>query len=431
MLVLGLTSMLVLSSCTAAPGGVTAEPVPVTPAREIPDLEPVDGGADYFAGFTQGLPTDESYFPVGVWFEKVLEEPDIQKDLDNHINTYVGVTQDSTLELLNGLDSYALTNGPDGGSRGVIVSDEVDMWAGAGRGEWTGNLPGEGPICEPVETPCGYSVQEELSAGAASDGVLRYANYGKGVTFWESDDHAAIFVNEFQDLVSADNYWFTDPNICSEFEGGQMLDEPRELTQQECRRASNYGWTVNRLRSLVEPAGAIPVWAFVEVGLPFAGAGPDSINPSRIRAAVWSSIVHGARGIIYFNHSFAGHCASQHVLRDCGAELTGPVSELNAQLRELAPVLNSDTVVDAATSSAGLDLLTKRDGEDLVVVAASTGHDLQADVGIHVRCVVDGTAEVLWEDRTVTVEDGTVRDDFTDAEAVHVYRFSGNTCGWS
>lgn len=425
-----LVTMLVLSSCTST-GGFSDETVPRTDTTEVPDLQPVDGGADYFSNFTDGPPTDRSYFPVGVWIEKVLESSDIQKDQDLNINTYVGVTEDSTLELLDGLDSYALTFWPDDGSQGIIVSDEVDMWAGAGSGEWTGNFPGQGPICEPVDVSCGYSVQEDLTAQASPDGVLRYANYGKGVTFWQSDEQASVFVNRFQDLVSADNYWFTDPNICSEFEGGQMLPEPRQLTQQECRRASNYGWTVDRLRSLVQPSGSLPIWAFIEVGHPFPEPGGATITPPQIRAAVWSSIVHGARGIIYFNHSFSGHCATQHVLRDCGTELTGPVSELNAQLHELAPALNSETALDAASSPASLDLLTKRDGSDIVAIAASTGDDSQESAAIHVRCVADGDAEVLWENRTVPVEDGVIRDDFADANAVHVYRFSGNTCGWS
>ena len=44
--------------------------------------------------------------------------------------------------------------------------------------------------------------------------------------------------------------------------------------------------------------------------------------------------------------------------------------------------------------------------------------------------MADGHAEVLWEDRTVPVEDGMIRDSFADAEAVHAYRLTGNTCGW-
>ena len=40
---------------------------------------------------------------------------------------------------------------------------------------------------------------------------MRYANYGKGVIFWQSDADAAAFVNGYTDIVSADIYWYTDP----------------------------------------------------------------------------------------------------------------------------------------------------------------------------------------------------------------------------
>ena len=56
--------------------------------------------------------------------------------------------------------------------------------------------------------------------------------------------------------------------------------------------------------------------AFVELGHPFTEEDWPSITPAQARAAVWSSIIHGAQGIIYFNHSFGGPCQTQHILRD-------------------------------------------------------------------------------------------------------------------
>ena len=62
-----------------------------------------------------------------------------------------------------------------------------------------------------------------------------------------------------------------------------------------------------------------PIWGFVEVGWPFtetAAQGGRQIQPAEIQAAVWHEIIAGARGIIYFNHSFGGPEQTQHVLRD-------------------------------------------------------------------------------------------------------------------
>ena len=235
---------------------------------EAPRLQPVDGGPDYYGRFTVGLPDDPSYFPTGVWMENILDVPDLEKDRANGINTYVGITEDSIPANLEGFNAHFLATWPEEGSEGFLVSDEADMWAGPGDAAWTGKYPGHGEICDPAGSQCGYTVQRELSAAAKPDGILRYANYGKGVTFWESDEEASVFVNDFQDVVSADNYWFTDPNICSLHEGGQLLDSPRDLTPSECRLAANYGWTVDRVRSLISPASSKPVWGFVEVGHP-------------------------------------------------------------------------------------------------------------------------------------------------------------------
>ena len=59
----------------------------------------------------------------------------------------------------------------------------------------------------------------------------------------------------------------------------------------------------------------MPIWAYVELGHPL-GTNGGQITPDQAAAAVWSSLIHGARGIVYFNHSFGGSCQTQHILRD-------------------------------------------------------------------------------------------------------------------
>jgi hypothetical protein len=95
----------------------------------------------------------------------------------------------------------------------------------------------------------------------------------------------------------------------------------------------------------------------------------------------------------------------------------------------LAPVLNAETVVGGSDTDDGVDVLVKRDGSDLVVLAGSTRHD-QQDVAIRLPCAKDGAAEVLWEDRSVSLTGGILHDAFEDGEAVHAYRISGNSCGF-
>ncbi|PQZ91165.1 hypothetical protein CQ018_14085 [Arthrobacter sp. MYb227] len=406
----------------------------MTTGNEIPELgisdktmlRAPDGGSEYLEKFHFRLPSGESFFPIGVWLESIVDPADLEKDSDVGLNTYVDLTTNSNLELLSGTDSLVLASWPVPGQVGAVLADEVDMWAGPGESVWTGNWPGQGEACSPSNAKCGYSVQSQLSQSVPS-GTMRYANYGKGVTFWESDEEAGRFVNDFQDIVSADNYWFTDPDICGESQGGTLLENPRPLTESECRHPSNYGWTVERLRGLVKPAGSLPVWSFIEVGHPFTESDAPTINGSQIRSAVWSSIIHGARGIIYFNHNFSGDCPSQHVLRECGDDLRDAVRKVNSELTALSSVLNAPFLDTAVNVVGSVDASVKVYENDLYILAGvSTGNDTESQISS--RCMPDGYVEVLFEERRIPVINGSFKDEFADSNTVHIYKSAGNSC---
>jgi hypothetical protein len=390
--------------------------------RPLPEFgrpRPVDGGQGYFDQFTDSLPSDPGFFPIGVWFEGILESDHVAMDRNAGLNLYVELTANSRTSLLGPDGPYAITSGDMLGVAGRITTDEADMWGGAGNATWTGNYPGEGPICSPEGSKCGYTIMQATFEGIPPDS-LTYTNYGKGVTFWASDAEASRFINDYQDVVSADNYWFTDPNICGPSEGGQMVGG-QELSQDTCRLAANYGWTIDRLRSLIHPAGSKPVWAFVEVGHPASEDTAPTITGPQIRAAVWSSIIHGARGVVYFNHNFGGGCISQHVLRDrCGAQVRGTVTSLNALVTKLAPVLNAPFLDDVTTAAKTIDHMTKVHDGQLYIFAASTQGASQTTV-ISSDCLADGPVSVIGEARTIPVVDGSITDSFDDGNAVHIY----------
>jgi hypothetical protein len=407
--------------------GCQNPPMKVAAVNELSgNLRPVDGGAAYYGQFANPLPTTDDYFPVGVWLESIVEEANVNADLESGLNTYVNLTSDSNLSLLTGKKLYALTNEPSPLSSGVVLADEPDMWAGAGRAKWTGNWPGQGPICADGTVGCGYTLQQQLASGLAGS-TMAYANYGKGVTFWEKDAEAAVFVNDFQDVVSADNYWFTDPNICGASEGGAKTTDGRTLSTAECRLAANYGWTVDRLRSLIMPQRSKPVWAFVEVGVPFSNS-PAAITGPEVRAAVWSSIIHGARGIIYFNHSFGGDCPSPHVLRECRTDKWTTIRDLNLQLARLAPVLNAPFLDNALTHSVGVDAAVKVYGGAIYIIAGSAQAG-QQQAAFQLSCMPNAggaaAVTVLDENRTVDMNNGAFTDKFADGNAVHVYKIDG------
>jgi hypothetical protein len=397
----------------------SAAPAPV-------HLRDVDGGPNYFAKYPNSLPTDPAYFPIGVWLESLMEPTDAPKDHLVGINLYIDLTSTSDITHATNQGMRALTSNPVSAAAGRVLADEPDMWGGPGSAAWTLNWPGMGPICAPENQTCGYSVQREIRKTTTAESLV-YANYGKGVTFWETNEQAAVFINEFQDVVSADNYWFTDPYICGPSEGGAVFAAGAQLSPEKCRLAANYGWTVDRVRSLVQPALSKPVWAFVEVGHPFTEADATAISGPEIRAAVWSSLIHGARGIVYFNHNFGGPCLSQHVLREaCGDAVRPWVTDVNAQITRLAPVLNAPFLDNALANGAGVSAAVKVYGGSLYVLAGSTQAG-QQDALFQFDCLArtDATVTVLDEARTVTMSKGAFSDHFSDGNAVHLYRIDG------
>lgn len=382
-------------------------------------LRQPDGGARYFASWPRSFPVDPDFFPVGVWFESVTSPADVALDQDAGLNTYVALTANSDLPLIAARGMRVLAQWEEWGNRadapgseaiaGWLLYDEVDMVEGPKRGPAT--------------------LIDIVKKLPAQDGRIRYNNYGKGVLFWETDAEAARFVNEFQDVVSADSYWFTDNNICSQSEGGRLFNAPGSLGAATCHRAANYGATTERLRNLMQPAGIRPVWAYVETGHPSTQDNWPTIQPAEVRAAVWSSVIHGARGIVYFNHSFGGSAPTQHVLRDpTYAAVRTVVKDTNQRIKSLAPVLNAPFVDGLLSVDGQADAMAKSYRGKFYVFAGSRVNESQA-VTIDLACVGDTTVTVIDENRSLAMRHGSFTDTFVDANAVHIYSLDpGSDC---
>jgi hypothetical protein len=171
------------------------------------------------------------------------------------------------------------------------------------------------------------------------------------------------------------------------------------------------------------------------VSHPFSEAPPESpnITPAQIRAAVWHSIIAGARGIIYFQHSFGvgQPCyGDHHTLRsDCHGN-RAMVTSVNAQIRSLAPVLNAPAVDGLVESSPGIRTMAKWQGGRFWLFAARTENGGSSQNTISMPCVGNATAVVDGESRSVPVTDGRLTDTFADGNAVHIYRIDGgSSCG--
>jgi hypothetical protein len=396
----------------------TVFPVPAASSDAVKFRE-VDGGPNYYSRFSHPLPSDPDYFPIGVWYQDAGTQASIDLDKNAGLNLYVVLSPDSSLQLVqrSGM-RVILQQSHWRNSRiawdspvvaGWLLLDEIDMQQRPARG---------------------YTTIASVAAQVPKDGRLRHNNYGKGVMFWHTDAQAARFVNEFQDVVSNDVYWFTDPHY-KESMVVRWLNDGKPLTMTQIRRAANYGYTVDRMRDLDGRDGIRrPIWNFVEVGWPYketASEGARTIAPAEVRAAVWHSIIAGARGIIYFNHSFGGPNLSHHALRDPPyAAVRAVVRSTNQLITQLAPVLNAPFADGFTTADPSVRTMTKFHQGKYFVFAGSKENAASTPT-ISLANFGSGTATVLGENRTIPISNGRFSDSFEDGNAVHIYRIDSQS----
>lgn len=401
------------------PGPVDPPPPPPvdppSPTGALPDgvtLRQIDGGPAYNAKFSPGWPSTPDFYPIAVWYESTDEASQVAFDKATGLNTYVALTSHSRLDLIKAGGMYAIPWG-DGGTGmanvgtetvGWVVEDEPDMQPG-----WWG-----APTAEQ------FAAQDRRVAALPKDGRARYTNFGLGIL--SADDGSAAakrFVQQYQDYVSADYYFYSAPA----YEASRAIGKGEQrLTDDEARRARNYGIVVERIRAFADYKK--PTWGFVEVGGPHAGynnSADSYIKPDQLRAAMWHCIIAGARGLIFFNHSFAGPAQTQHALRDSYyAPQRAMVQSVTAQIRELAPVLNGLDAVGLVSATGVATLAKWNDGRP--VILAGNSDNAAKSVTFTVKGRTPGTVTVLGENRTLPMADGTFTDTFADGTAVHIYR---------
>jgi hypothetical protein len=266
----------------------------------------------------------------------------------------------------------------------------------------------------------------------------------------------------FQNIIGADRYWYAFSDI--------LCTQPYYMGQyspaiNSCPRASAYGRNVDNMRHLDSLDGAFqPVASDVELGC--ADNGPPCISLGGISGALWSNLIHGAMMAFYFPNfgyqcdgaTFAG---GNNPVRYCGpTTVMGTLlKNLDAQVKALAPVLNTPTLMyntyqnaddgNATTidksnyTSAGyveskfnknLDTMLKWYNGSYYVVAmlnvnAPTGsYALTLPPGL-----TAGSVQVLYDNdgmpgtassRTIPVSGGSFTDSFTHEYTSHIYKIT-------
>lgn len=146
-------------------------------------------------------------------------------------------------------------------------------------------------------------------------------------------------------------------------------------------------------------------------------------TPHHVRAEVWMGIIHGSRGIIYFVHQFQPKFIEAALLED--PEMLAAVTQINHQIHQLAPILNSPTIFDSVevistNPDVPVHTMVKRHGSDIYIFAVGMRNGSTKAVFRVKGLKGKATVEVIGENRKVPAFNGHFEDEFQPYD-VHIY----------
>ena len=351
--------------------------------------------------------SDPDFFPLAVW----LQAPaNAQRYRQAGINTYVALWKGPTEEQLARLKATGMyviceQNGisrrhlGDTNIIGWMHNDEPD------NAQTRGARFGFGSPIPPEKIFADYQsmtnadptrpVLLNLGQGVAWDGW-----YGRGNRNHHPEDYPKYL--QGCDFASFDIY-------------------PVNHTSSEV--AGNLWFVARGVERLVEwTGGRKPVWNCLETTR-IANL-ERKPTPHEVRCEAWMSLIHGSRGLIYFAHQFKPKFIEAALLAD--SEMLAAVTALNRQITELAPVLNSPTLQNAATvqstnPAVPVALMVKQHAGTTYLFAVAMREGTTT-----AKFTLPGAAgtqqwEVLGENRTIAGQDGSFQDRFGPWD-VHLYR---------
>ncbi|HUL51143.1 MAG TPA: hypothetical protein VLU94_01030 [Candidatus Nitrosotalea sp.] len=362
------------------------------------------------SAWSHGPPTDENYFPIGVW----LQDPgNAARYRAAGINLYVGLWRGPTTNQLAELrragmpviceqNRAGLENKDDPVIIGWMHDDEPDNAQSLGEGK------GYGPPVLPETIVRDYGrmraadptrpVLLNLGQGVAWDNYI-----GRGVRRNHPEDYPKYI--EGCDLVSFDIY--------------PVVHEQSEVTG----RLEFVARGVERLMQWTR--GEKPVWNCIEcthIGNPRTKA-----TPQQVRSEVWMALIRGSRGLIYFVHQFKPAFKEAALLDD--PEMLTAVTAINRQIHELAPVLNSPSIVEgvaveSTTEATPIAWMLKRRGDVAYLFAVNLRNRPTRGAFViresTLRLGPSVSATVLGESRSLRMQDNGLTDEFKPYE-VHLY----------
>jgi hypothetical protein len=379
---------------------------------------PWEGGSDYWKQFSKPSAagwTDPSFFPIVATFNGISSSSEVAYDKSLGFNSYLGMWEGTQYSLFR--------------DNGVFwIGDKLNSSFTDSSTNWVGDDLGD-EVDGRYSVAAGQAYLQSQVDKFGNDGRFKYTNFTQIVmsTDIKATD-AEKYVNAYADAVSLDMYWYTIP-FCDLTPYRDVYITP--IKQSNCRTASSYGRIVDSLRIRDAADGKLqPLWQVVELVNGGPGEGPflGNVTAGQVKGSVMNSLIHEARGILYFNQSMSGTCASGNLIRStqyqsgfCAASQVAAAKQVNLQIKALAPVLNSQSY--KYTFGTGLDTMLKAKDGYAYVFAMVDGSSAPGQRTLTLPPGVGTSVEVMFENRTIQAgSNGAFTDQFPAEYSYHVYK---------
>jgi hypothetical protein len=383
-----------LSGCDSGPQTLGWEGASTAPPKPLPWF----GGSDYYGQWPRGFPADPSFFPIGVWMQNPANAARHQAVGVNH---YVGLWQGPTEEQMTAMESAGMhvVCEQAGVWQAHLESATIQGWLEADAPDNAQENPdgSYAPCIAPSVTQTRYA---QMAAADATRPVTLMLGQGVATPDWVGRGECTGRTEDYPQYARA-------ADILVNYTYPLNNGHPLELVATGIQNLNRYA------------GHSKPIMADLEASSINGRVRP---TPHQLRAEVWMSLIHGAAGIQYFCHQIEPNFSETDCIDD--AVTATALTHINAQLKELAPVLNTQSF-ELSPVSRNADVpvhaVLKKSGRDRYVFAismadaATTAVFALAGIGSPTRI------EVIGEGRNLVPTNDAFEDAF-EGYGVHLYR---------
>jgi len=355
-----------------------------------------------------------NFFPIAVWLQST--ENALTYKQDGAINMYVGLwneldekqidlLKNSGIKLICEQNEFGLAHKSDPTIFGWMHGDEPD------NAQWNDVTKTYDPCINPSQIIEDYS---KIKAKDPDHPV--YLNLGQGVSYTN-------YVGRGECRGKTDLYKVTNNGYLKGCDIASFDIYPVNNNHPDVQDKL---WMVAKgIDSLmVWSDDSKPVWTWIETTR-IGEDSPRKPTPKEVKTEVWMAIIHGAKGIGYFCHSFYPQSDEAALLHD--RSMLAEVKQINQQITSLASILKSEDTsnyaeLKSSNSNVPIDILAKSQENTNYLFTVAMRNE-PTDATFTIKSGRD--VEVIGENRRIKITDGQFKDHYNGYE-VHLYKINAD-----